>query len=257
MAGKRKNNPVGSTNSYRGDVLRVLGALKVATVDQIQRIVAPHLTFRHADKETPSKQKQARTASHTGALSDRRKHGLSENGGNTETGDSLRNLTLKGLRPMWRTRWNAPDTWSGDRTHPPVLLVFNRLGERNPNRTIPRLQELTRHLWQGQRQKGFHVYDGSIPIIATGLKNLREHGPAGPVFLRFGRDHIQPLQEAIGNPRREAADARAREEAKAHQEEYQAQVRRAAQEQAAKQAAEREARRPVCTGCGARFTDER
>ncbi|MER5554871.1 hypothetical protein ABT001_24915 [Streptomyces sp. NPDC002793] len=41
------------------------------------------------------------------------------------------------------------------------------------------------------------------------------------------------------------------------QEEYQAKVRRAAQEQAAKKAAEREARRPVCTGCGATFTDER
>ncbi|MFF3735524.1 replication-relaxation family protein [Streptomyces sp. NPDC002476] len=405
MAGKRKNNPAGSTNSYRGDVLRVLGALKVATADQIQRIGAPHLTFRHADKETPSKQKQARTASHTGALSDMRKHGLAENGGSTETGDRLRNLTPKGLeaasyelrrpvtemgstargagssgashpmavnetviamlrpkpnmarladdlphvqaaaqaavdapagigtiasywtevslpatgtwnapgkggaqadlvltapqdqvpllfievdnchetaeeladklekyvrfflrkvkdtdgkeRPMWRTRWRAPDTWSGDATFPPVLLVFNRIGERNPNRTVPRLQELTRHLWQGQRHKGFRDYDGKIPIIATGLKNLREHGPEGPVFLRFGRDQMQPLREAIGNPRREAAEARAREEAKARQEQYQAQVRRAAQEQAAKKAAEREARRPVCTGCGAKFTDER
>jgi hypothetical protein len=41
MAGKRDTNPAGSTNSYRGDVLRVLGALKVATADQIQRIGAP------------------------------------------------------------------------------------------------------------------------------------------------------------------------------------------------------------------------
>ncbi|MEU6755709.1 hypothetical protein [Streptomyces sp. NPDC046685] len=72
------------------------------------------------------------------------------------------------------------------------------------------------------------------------------------MFLRFGRDHMQPLREATGNPRREAADARAREEAKASQEEYKAQVRRAT-----KKAAEREARRPVCTGCGAKFTDER
>ncbi|GHE56231.1 hypothetical protein GCM10018785_26900 [Streptomyces longispororuber] len=405
MASKRKTNPAGSTNSYRGDVLRVLGVLKVATADQIQRISAPHLTFRHADKPTPSKQKQARTAAHTAALSDMRRHGLSENGGSTETGDALRNLTLKGLeaasyelrrpagemgstargagssgashpmavnetviamlrpkpnmakltgnpphvqaaaqasvdgpegigtiasywtevalpatgtwsapgkggaqadivltapqdgvpllfievdnchetaeeladklekyarffrrkvkdtdgreRPMWRTRWSAPDTCSGDRAHPPVLLVFNRIGERNPNRTVPRLQELTRHLWQGQRHTGFHLYDGKIPIIATGLKNLRELGPQGPVFLRFGRDRMQPLREAIGNPRREAADARAREEAKVRQAEYQAQVRRAAQEQAAQQAAEREARRPVCTSCGAKFTDER
>ncbi|MGY3206336.1 hypothetical protein ACVW19_006933 [Streptomyces sp. TE5632] len=81
--------------------------------------------------------------------------------------------------------------------------------------------------------------------------------PAGPVFLRFGREHMQPLREAIGNPCREVADARAREEAKARQDGYQAQVRRAAQEQAAKKAAEREARRPVCAGCGAKFTDER
>ncbi|WP_228974748.1 hypothetical protein [Streptomyces sp. DH12] len=34
-------------------------------------------------------------------------------------------------------------------------------------------------------------------------------------------------------------------------------MQRAALEQAAKQAAEREARRPVCAGCGAKFTDER
>ncbi|MGI5359452.1 replication-relaxation family protein [Streptomyces sp. CA-252508] len=312
MAGKRKTNPAGSTNSYRGDVLRVLGALKVATADQIQRIGAPHLTFRHADKETPSKRKQARTASHTAALSDMRGHGLSENGGSTETGDALRNLTPKGLlaasyelnrpvtemgstargagssgashpmavnetviamlrpkpnmarlavdsphvqaaaqaavdspdgigtiasywtevslpatgtwnapgkggaqadivltapqdgvpllfievdnchetaeeladklekyarffrrkvkdtdgkeRPMWRTRWTAPDNRSGDRTHPPVLLVFNRIGERNPLHTIPRLPELTRHLWQGERQRGgHHLYDGRSP----------------------------------------------------------------------------------------------
>ncbi|MFE1735108.1 replication-relaxation family protein [Streptomyces bacillaris] len=406
MAGKRKNNPAGSTNTYRGDVLRVLGALKVATTDQIQRIGAPHLTFRHADKETPSKRKQARTASHTAALSDMRGHGLSENGGSTGTGDALRNLTPKGLlaasyelnrpvtemgstargagssgashpmavnetviamlrpkpnmarlvkdlphvqaaaqaavdspdgigtiasywtevplpatgtwnapgkggaqadivltapqdgvpllfievdnchetaeeladklekyarffkrkvkdtdgkeRPMWRTRWTVPEGRYGDAPHPPVLLVFNRIGERNPNLTVPRLQELTRHLWQGERQRGgHHLYDRKIPIIAVGLNQLREHGPAGPVFARFGRSGPQTLLEAIGNPRREAADAREHEKAKARAAAYQAELRRAAQEQAAKQAAEREARRPVCTGCGAKFTDAR
>lgn len=53
MAGKRKRNAAGSTNGPRGDVLRVLGVLKVATVDQMQRLIAPHLTFRHTDKEQP------------------------------------------------------------------------------------------------------------------------------------------------------------------------------------------------------------
>ncbi|MER0450073.1 hypothetical protein ABR738_36965 [Streptomyces sp. Edi4] len=136
--------------------------------------------------------------------------------------------------------------------------MFNRIGERNPNRTIPRLMELTRHLWEGERQKaGHHRYDGRIPTIATGLKNLSQHGPTGAVFLRFGRDHMEPLRGAIGNPRREAADTRAREETARAQREYQAKVQRAAQEQAAKKVAEREARRPVCADCGAKFTDAR
>ncbi|MFJ8692625.1 hypothetical protein [Streptomyces roseolilacinus] len=96
-----------------------------------------------------------------------------------------------------------------------------------------------------------------MPIIAVGLRNLREHGPTGDVFARFGRDLPQHLWEAIGNPHRKAADARAREEARVRQEEYRAKAERAAQEQAAKKTAEREAHRPVCAGCGAKFTDER
>ncbi|MET8897342.1 hypothetical protein [Streptomyces albogriseolus] len=69
MAVKREENPAGSSNNPRGDVQRVLGVLKVATVEQIRQISAPHLSYRHTDKPTPSKRKQARTASHTGALS--------------------------------------------------------------------------------------------------------------------------------------------------------------------------------------------
>ncbi|MFJ6811496.1 hypothetical protein ACIQRK_36815 [Streptomyces anulatus] len=168
-------------------------------------------------------------------------------------------------RPMWRTRWMASQDRHGDVPHPPVLLVFNHVGERNPNRTIPRLQERTRHLWQGEWQReGYHLYDGKIPIVAVGLRNLREHGPTGPVFFRFGRDRPQPLLEAIGNPRREAAHAREAEAARARETEYQTQLRKAAQEQAAKkaveaarEAAQREARRPACAGCGSRFTDAR
>lgn len=66
--------------------------------------------------------------------------------------------------------------------------------------------------------------------------------PAQPARARPGRSGVpplrphpsQPLRDAIGNPRREAADARAWEEAKARQDAYQAQVRRAAQKQATK-----------------------
>ncbi|TGN74233.1 hypothetical protein E5082_30635 [Streptomyces griseoluteus] len=39
-------------------------------------------------------------------------------------------------------------------------------------------------------------------------EHLREQGPAGVVFRRFGRLQKQTLLEAIGNPRRVAHDAR-------------------------------------------------
>ena len=402
MASRRITNPAGSSNLLRGDVLRVLGVLKVATVDQIQRLSLPHLTYRHTTKKTASERKTARTAAHAGALSDLRNHGLTENAGSTRQGEVLRNLTVKGLeaasyelqrpmpemgstargagssggshpiavnetviamlrpkpdltllagepadavaaaqavvdapggigaiasywtevplpatgtwstpgrggaqadvvltaahdgvpllfievdnchetaeeiaaklekyarffrrtfkdtdgneRPMWRTRWTAPEGRYGDVSHPPVLLVFNYIGARDPDRTVPRLCALTRHLWQGQRQRdGHHHYDGKIPIIATGLRNLRKHGPAGPVFQRFGRDHMQPLLEAIGNPRRDAADAREAKKDEARQKKYNAQVRREEQQRKAA----REARRPVCATCQGKFTDER
>ncbi|WP_189711940.1 replication-relaxation family protein [Streptomyces phaeofaciens] len=401
MAGKRKTNPAGSSNNHRGDVLRVLGVLKVATVDQIQRIAAPHLTFRHTDKKTPSERKTARTASHLGALADLRKHGLVENGGRTRGGEILRNLTPMGLkiaaqeldrpegemgsaargagrsgashpmavndavfallrpkpdlalldgeppeavaaaqrtvaasdglgtlasyatevalpatgtwtnpgkggaqadivlaspedgvpllfveidncyesaqdlagkidkyvrfcrrmvketdgteRPMWRTRWWAPDGRRGDLPHPPLLLVFNRLGPRNPNTVIPQLAELTRRHWEGKAYEAFHTYDGKLPIVATGMNMLREHGPTGAIFWRFGRGDMQPLPEAIGNPRREASDAHARTEQEAREREYEDQLRRTAQQQNAEQ----EARRPVCARCSTKFTNER
>ncbi|MFZ4184650.1 replication-relaxation family protein [Streptomyces pseudogriseolus] len=401
MAGKREENPAGSWNNLRGDVLRVLGVLKVATVEQIQQISAPHLSYRHTDKPTPSKRKQARTASHTGALSDLRKHGLVENGGQLPGGDRLRNLTPMGLkaaarelgrpvgemgdpargagrtgashpmtvneavlallrpkpdlaqltgepadvlaaaraavdapnglgtiasyatevalpatgtwsnpgkggaqadivitapedgvpllfveidncfesaqvlaakidkymrfcqrkvkdvdgteRPMWRTRWWVPDGRHGDQPHPPLLLVFNRVGPRNPDTVIAQLTELTKRHWQGTAYDGFHMYDGKLPIVVTGMKHLQEHGSAGAIFRRFGRPQNQTLLEAIGNPRREAHDARKQAEYAARQREHKEQLRRAAEQQRA----EREARRPVCAGCGTKFTDER
>jgi hypothetical protein len=50
--------------------------------------------------------------------------------------------------------------------------------------------------------------------VATTLELLREHGPAGPAFWRFGREGRQNLWDAVGNPRRDAALARRAEEAR-------------------------------------------
>ncbi len=156
-------------------------------------------------------------------------------------------------KPMWRTRWMARVAERGEAPHPPVLIVFNHIGARDPNRTVPRLQELTHPLWAGEQADGFSSYDRKIPIIATSLHNLREHGPNGPVFLRFGRTHMQPLRDATGNPRRDAALAHRAEQARAQQEEYQEQLRRAAEQKRA----EHEAARPACASCGTKFGDGR
>ncbi|MFJ7098540.1 hypothetical protein ACIQWL_51885 [Streptomyces mirabilis] len=151
-------------------------------------------------------------------------------------------------KPMWRTRWSAPGAKGYERVHPPVLLVFHQVGKRSAKSQMGHVADLTRPHWQGRwdGEDGFHSYDGRIPIVATTLELLREHGPAGPAFWRFGRDHREPLLDSIGNPRRDADFARRRQATRENQQ------RREAQE-----AAEREARRPVCADCGNRFSDDR
>ncbi|MER5852502.1 hypothetical protein ABT126_37290 [Streptomyces sp. NPDC002012] len=78
-------------------MLRVLGVLKVAIADHIQRLASPHLTYRHTLKDTAAKRKEARTASHRGAANDLRRHGLSVDGGRTRGGGEVRLLTKDGL----------------------------------------------------------------------------------------------------------------------------------------------------------------
>ncbi|MFI5534213.1 hypothetical protein ACIA8O_37325 [Kitasatospora sp. NPDC051853] len=67
---------------------------------------------------------------------------------------------------------------------------------------------------------GWHEYDDAVPVVATTLQLLAEHGPLGPVWWRFGRAGRSSLLEALDSPHtREAYDERqqAREE-KARQE---------------------------------------
>ncbi|MFJ5638031.1 hypothetical protein ACIQF5_36125 [Streptomyces goshikiensis] len=109
-------------------------------------------------------------------------------------------------KPMWRTRWMARVAEYGEAPHPPVLIVFNHTGARDPNRTVPRLQELTRALWAGEPADGFSSYDRKIPTIATGLRNLREHGPGGPGRARplGGGGRSDPTAENASGWRRRA-----------------------------------------------------
>lgn len=396
----RKTNVAGSSNALRGDVLRVLGVVKAATTDQIQRAAAPHLTYRHTTKPTPSARKTARTAAHTAALTDLRTRGLVETAGRSSTGEAIRTLTPAGLqaaayelhrpleemggtarraaaaggshplavteavlallrpcpdvglvtdepadavaaaqaaadappglgtlgdyatevplpvsgtwarpghggvqadlvltasqdglpllfvevdnchmtaqqlaakvdryarffqrrvkdtdgrdREMWRTRWPSPAR-TRDAPHPPLLLVFNRLGPRNPVRTVQTLADLTRPHWAPLPARGYgrDLYSGKIPLLVTTLDHLRTRGPNGAVFHRIGRSEPQRLLDAVDHADEAAQAIRAAEEQDAAQ-------RRALEREAEdRRAAEREARRPTCGACARPFTDER
>lgn len=97
MAGKRKENEAGSSNDLGGDVPRVLGVLRVATAEQIQRLSSPYLTYRHTLKPTALARREARNVAHRGAANDLRRHGLAVDGGRTRGGDEVRLLTKEGL----------------------------------------------------------------------------------------------------------------------------------------------------------------
>ncbi|WP_190078143.1 hypothetical protein [Streptomyces daghestanicus] len=51
-------------------------------------------------------------------------------------------------RPMWRTRWWAPDGRHGDQPHSPLPLALNRIGPPNPDTVSVPLAELTQRHWK-------------------------------------------------------------------------------------------------------------
>ncbi|MDX5562725.1 hypothetical protein PYK79_03590 [Streptomyces sp. ID05-04B] len=68
-------------------------------------------------------------------------------------------------------------------------------------------------------------------------------GAAGKAWRRLGRDEWRTLGEALDNPDGDRL--------------YAVQWEQARQRQAEREAAQREAQRPVCARCGAKFTDDR
>ncbi|WP_053710923.1 hypothetical protein [Streptomyces sp. NRRL B-3648] len=72
--------------------------------------------------------------------------------------------------PLW-----VPDGRYGDRPHPLLPLVLNRVGSRNPNTVIAQLAELTRRHRQGEAHDAFHMYDGKLPIVGGHRQPARQH----------------------------------------------------------------------------------
>ncbi|MEU9376498.1 replication-relaxation family protein [Streptomyces sp. NPDC048255] len=143
---------------------------------------------------------------------------------------------------LWRNIY--PRT--GREGYPPIAFVFADGSEVTMDNTMRALEERGRAYWQGRRyQPHFRAlnYHPVIPVVVTTLDRLQEHGADAAVWRRLGRDHWQTLTAALDNPN----GARL----------YEKELTQARAQTAARAAAAREKRRPVCAGCGTKFTDER
>nr|WP_280686306.1 replication-relaxation family protein [Kitasatospora sp. MAA19] len=115
--------------------------------------------------------------------------------------------------------------------YPPVALVVTDAGPVALANRQEAIGDLSAECWRGRwcrevrddNEDGWREYDDAVPIVATTLELLAEHGPLGPVWWRFGRSGRYSLIEALENPNNRAAydqrqAAREDEEHQAHQE---------------------------------------
>ncbi|MCC9312318.1 hypothetical protein LN042_35560 [Kitasatospora sp. RB6PN24] len=127
----------------------------------------------------------------------------------------------------WRRAWPG-HTRPG---YPPVALVVTDAGPVALANRQQAVADLSADCWRGRWRRevrdynddGWREYDDAVPIVATTLELLAEHGPLGPVWWRFGRSGRHPLTEALENPNNRAAydlrqAAREDEQQRIHQE---------------------------------------
>ncbi|MGW6914707.1 hypothetical protein ACWGB8_12960 [Kitasatospora sp. NPDC054939] len=127
----------------------------------------------------------------------------------------------------WRRTWPG-HTREG---YPPVALVFTGAGPLALANRQQAVADLSAPCWRGQwwgfdrddTDDGWRTYDDAVPVVATTLQLLAEHGPLGPVWWRHGRAGRHSLIEALDNPftrdaYAERQDARDKQAEQAHQE---------------------------------------
>ncbi|WP_347359833.1 replication-relaxation family protein [Streptomyces sp. 150FB] len=130
-----------------------------------------------------------------------------------------------------------------------VAFVFADTTEAKVDNTVAVLEEAGRDYWAPRRYDTYHRgitawdYGQAVPVVVTTLEQMTEHGADAAVWRRLGRTSEQTLTAALDNPDGEAL--------------YRRQAARAEAEEERHRAVEREARRPVCTRCGEKFTDQR
>ncbi|WP_207309516.1 hypothetical protein [Streptomyces kasugaensis] len=130
-----------------------------------------------------------------------------------------------------------------------MAFVFTGKTAAQHEGRIQRLEKAARAYFAGTRHRGEEFtavdYHQAVPAVVTELERIAADpaGGAGAVWRRLGRDEWQTLSEALDNPDGDRL--------------YAVQPREARRRQAEREAAHREAQRPVCMHCGARFTDDR
>ncbi|MFE7046332.1 replication-relaxation family protein, partial [Streptomyces atratus] len=131
----------------------------------------------------------------------------------------------------------------------PVAFVFADTTEAKVANTVKVLQEAGRRYWAPHRYDTYYRgitarnYGQAVPVVVTTLEQLQEDGAGAAVWRRLGREGEQKLTAALDNPDGDAL--------------YRRQYARAEENDKRQRAAEREAQRPVCKRCGAKFTDQR
>lgn len=145
--------------------------------------------------------------------------------------------------------WSRIYPATGREGYVPVAFVFTGKTAAQRESRMQRLEQAARAYFAGTPHPGAGFtsvdYHQAVPVVVTELERITADpaGAAGPVWRRLGRDEWQTLSEALDNPDGERL--------------YRVELQEARRQQAEREAAHREAQRPVCTRCGAKFTDER
>ncbi|MFV0131632.1 hypothetical protein ACLGI4_28735 [Streptomyces sp. HMX112] len=147
--------------------------------------------------------------------------------------------------------WSRIYPATGREGYVPVAFVFTGKTAAQRESRMRRLEQAARRYFTGEQYPGRDAditaadYHQVVPVVVTELERITTDpaGAAGAVWRRPGRKEWQTLTEALDNPDGDRL--------------YAVQWEQARRRKAEREAAEREARRPLCTSCGAKFTDER
>lgn len=131
--------------------------------------------------------------------------------------------------PVWKQMYPG----HGREGYPPLAIVFTGRADRPVSEQalmtrLATIGELTREYWEPVRTSANQYdhdswlsYQDAIPVVATTLARLKQHGPMGPVWTRYGRQGEHSLGEALKNWDTRAAYDRRREAERARNAERQ------------------------------------